>query len=112
MSANLLPKGFERLEPFASKWAVADEFERLQQRERSSEAELRDFYSAMETEIGRVMEYLQQFTVENMSAETANLYRLALAFMEVGFLLERVLRTDRNLVFPLSLLKFDVTNAF
>jgi hypothetical protein len=112
MSTKVLPKGFERLERFAGKWSVAGEFERLQQREGSSLAELQDFYDTMKTEIDRVMEHLQRFKMGNMPEETVNLYRLGLSFMEVGFFLERVLRTNRNLVFPLSRLQFDSVNVF
>jgi hypothetical protein len=112
MTIKILPSGFEKLERFVEKWALPDDIVRVQVRESSSQDELKDFYNVAKGEIDKIIIHLKNFTMDNMPTETVSLYRLALSFMEVGFLLERVMRTERSLVYPLSRVKFEPINVF
>lgn len=112
MTTKKLPSGFEKLERFVDKWALGDDILRVQVRESTPQADLRDFYDVAKGEIDNVMRYLKSFTMADMPPEALNLYRLAISFMEVGFLLERVVRTEREMVYPLSRVEFQPINVF
>ena len=60
----------------------------------------------MTKRIDDVVACVGRYDLDDMPPPERTLYRLAVAFMEVGFLLERVLRTDRRLVYPLTGIRF------
>lgn len=111
-ASAVLPNGFEALSDFVEKWGVADEIERMRAREKSPTSELRHFYERMQPFMEGAMLYLRDYELGKMPPEAASLYRLALSFMDVGFLLERVARTDRDVVYPLSRIQFEIVGAF
>lgn len=111
-AAARLPAGFEDLARFADKWSVADEVDRMTARDQMPIADLREFYTTMHGRMPDVMTYLKGFKPGDMQPETAALYRLGLSFMDVGFMLERVSRTDRAAVYPLTRMAFEDVGAF
>lgn len=108
----LLPSGFEKLERFVGDWAVAGDLERLRRREAASRETLKTFYDVMKDEIDAAMDYLKQYSMTDLPDDAARLYQMALSFMDVGFLLERVMRTDRSVIYPLSRLELTPNRVF
>lgn len=83
-SENLLPKGFEDLEPYLD-WALPHQLERAQKRQRSTMAECRVFYDALTPRIEGLITYMEGFP-RSAELDTAHnrLFMLGLAYMDVA----------------------------
>lgn len=101
MASAILPAQFAELEPFAE-WIIATERGRHLKRLGCSLEEIRRFYDVMIPRIDEVMRVLAQFEVDAAApAEVANLYLLALSFMEVSHPIElRWSSTSNRGAFP------------
>ena len=84
MTTQLLPKAFRDLESFAAIWALGSETERHGRRLASTITELRGFYDAMLPRIDAVLEYLNDFPLEQLAPEARNLLNLSLALAEIA----------------------------
>jgi len=83
MSRGLLPEQFKDLEPFME-WALAKESERTRKRLSSPMEELRAFYHAMLPRMEAIIEYLNQFPLDQMSEDAERLFYLTLSLAEVA----------------------------
>lgn len=83
-SEKLLPDGFEDLERFAAGWGLPSERERNRQRLSSSMEEIQELYDALLTRIEQIIEYLNQFPLENMPEDATRLLHLSLSLAEVA----------------------------
>lgn len=84
MSGSLLPDRFGELEPFASAWSLATEWERRAQRASSTMEEIRAFYTAMLAKMEEVLEYLNRFPLDGMPEEARRLFNMTLSLAEIA----------------------------
>ena len=93
MSNGLLPSQFEDLETFASGWSLAEERERNKKRRSSTIEELQAFYHAIFPRMEAILEYLNQFpldnrhnrhNMDNMPEEAKRLFFLTLSLAEIA----------------------------
>lgn len=84
MSERLLPELFQDLEPLAPAWALATERERSGKRLSSTMAEIQAFYNTLLPRMDSVIDYLNQFPLENMPADAQRLMYLTLSLAEVA----------------------------
>lgn len=82
MSALITPD-FSSLRPFIAMWALPTMQERRQRRLTSTLDELKDFHAAMLPHLEALIEFLNQFPVDNIPKEYQPLTWLALAMCEV-----------------------------
>lgn len=90
--STALPAPFKELEPYLD-WALPSESQRLQKREASTLAEIREFYDAMLARFQDVIDHLRQSdnasgTGHSVDVETQNLYVLMLAFADASLSVE------------------------
>lgn len=86
-NSALLPNGYEELSPFISKWALETEVERFRARLASDLTEIRVFYDAIFPHMDAIMVFLADYPASefrDLPKPVENLYRLALAYMEVS----------------------------
>ena len=83
MTVRKLPSAFDDLEPFVS-WALAKEQERTSKRLASRMEDIQAFYDCMSPRLEAVMEYLNQFPVDNMPLDAERLFLMSLSLMEVA----------------------------
>jgi hypothetical protein len=90
MGANseLLPEGFEPLQPFVSAWAGLDEMGRVNKRLSSSIEELKSFYDAAAPLFPKTMAYLQRCPIGSLTPSQDALFKLALGLVEISFTFE------------------------
>ncbi len=79
-----LPSQFSSLEVFVPGWAHATELARSEKRWKASRDEYQSFYDVMLPLLDEVLEYLDQFELNKVPADTLPLYHLALAFSEAA----------------------------
>ncbi len=84
---SLLPPGFDELERFEG-WILASEKERHARRYDSSMDEIRDFYNAIKPKREAIVEYLNQFPMDELPADANRLFMMGLSFMEVSIAVE------------------------
>jgi hypothetical protein len=84
MSHRVLPDQFRELELFVTEWALATEKERNEKRLSSTMADLQAFYQAMLPRLEEVLNYLSQFTLDQMPEEARRLFYLSLSMAEVS----------------------------
>jgi hypothetical protein len=87
-----LPERFSDLAGF-SRWALATEAARGQQRRDSSLDEIRRFYDAMLPRLMAVLEYLNEFPLGRMPESESRLLNLSFAFAEIAPFIEQYGRT-------------------
>ena len=88
MAEQLLPEGFEALEPFHAYWGVPGTEERRQRRESASMADIVAFYDVMIDLAPAAMKHLEPFPLDAMPPETARLMELVLALAHVSMATE------------------------
>lgn len=84
MSQRVLPDHFQDLEPFVNAWALATSAERQAKRLSSTMADIQSFYDALLPRMSAIIEYLNQFPLDDMPEETRRLFYLTLSFAEVA----------------------------
>jgi hypothetical protein len=83
MAEAVLPEKFEDLEPFVA-WSLPTERERNRKRLASSMAEIQAFYDAILPRGEAIIEYLNQFALEEMPMKEKRLFYLVLSLAEVA----------------------------
>jgi hypothetical protein len=83
-SSSLLPPPFADLEPLAEKWSLATQNQREACRRASTPAEIRGLYDALLPRMDAVLDYLNQFTLENSPPEARRLMYLTFSLAEVA----------------------------
>lgn len=88
MTDQSLPEGFEDLQPFIS-WSIGTESGRVAKRMASEYSDLVALYEAMmPNRILEVLQYLDQFPLDNLDVPQRNLLWLALSLAEVNMAVE------------------------
>lgn len=83
MTKRQLPASFAELEPFVS-WSLATERERTAKRHTSDMAALRAFYDTMLPRLGEILQYLDDFPLEDVPDEVQRLFLLTLSLAEIA----------------------------
>jgi len=84
----MLPEKFAELEPFAPTWCLASEAERFERRLSSSMAELTEFYNAFFPRIEEAIEHCQEYPLDDLPEDVANLLRLVYSLVMVAMAVE------------------------
>ncbi|HVT64296.1 MAG TPA: hypothetical protein VHD81_04020 [Mycobacteriales bacterium] len=84
----MLPLEFADLEPFATTWCLADEPSRWERRLASNMNELRAFYDACFPRVEEAVAYCDQFSLDALPPEAANLLQLLFSFALVSYPIE------------------------
>ena len=84
----MLPEKFAQLEPFAPTWCLASEAERFERRLSSSMAELTEFYDAFFPRIEEAIEHCQEYPLDDLPEDVANLLRLVYSLVMVAMAVE------------------------
>lgn len=86
--ASKLPAGFESLEPFADRFAIAGTAARAQLRGDSSREEREAFYNAAKDLVGPALDLLDQKKFSDFTEQEQRLMNLALSFAHVALAVE------------------------
>ena len=86
--AITLPAQFSDLERFVALWAKPTVNERVDARCRSSMAEITEFYDALIVRAGDILDYLDQFPLDDMPDDAARLAQLLLALVQASVAVE------------------------
>lgn len=81
----MLPEEFSELEPFAPIWALPTAEDRYQRRLASSFDELKAFYDAIVPRGTEIIEYLNEFDLDDMPEPAQNLLRMMCSLSAVSF---------------------------
>jgi len=81
---SLLPSPFADLELLAEGWALATQQERENRRRASSPAEIRAVYDTLLPRMDTMLDYLNQYTLDNLPEEAKRLMYLTFALAEVA----------------------------
>jgi hypothetical protein len=84
----MLPSEFADLEPYAPRWSLATEPERWAERMRSSMPDMQSFYDAVLPRVQDALAYCDQFPLDDLPDDAANLLRLIYSFVIVSFPVE------------------------
>jgi hypothetical protein len=85
-----LPNAFEDLDPLVARgWALATERERNTKRYASTMEELQEVYDAILPRIDDVIEYLNDFPLDDMPEDAKRLLHLTFALAEINLAVER-----------------------
>jgi hypothetical protein len=84
----MLPTEFADLEPFAARWCLPTEPQRLAARLSSSMDDMHAFYDAVTPRADDAMTYLDQFPLHDLSDEATNLLHLLYSMIQVSFPVE------------------------
>ncbi len=84
ISRELLPTGFEALEPFIKNWAVVGAAERMQRRLDSTPQEREQFFRAGCDLVPSALELLDQKPLDEFDAQEQCLMRLVLSLAHVA----------------------------
>src|SRR5262245_30155491 len=84
MSLSLLPSQFADLEPLATAWSLATQYERERKRAASTPAELYALYNTLLPHMQQVLNYLDQFPLDAMPQEARRLLYLTFSLAEVA----------------------------
>lgn len=84
----MLPAPFADLEPFAEKWALPTEPQRLAKRMTSSMLDIRAFYDAVTPRAEDAMAYLEQFPLDGLDEKQTNLLHLLYSMIQASFPIE------------------------
>jgi hypothetical protein len=85
---RMLPPEFAELEPFAPIWSLATETERFERRQRSSMAELTEFYEACFPRVEEAIEYCDKHPLDDLPDDVTNLLRLVYSLVMVAMAAE------------------------
>jgi hypothetical protein len=85
---TMLPSEFSVLEPYATRWCLATEPERWQERMSSTMADLQEFYDAAFPHIADAIAYCDKFPLDDMPDDAVNLLRLIYSFVNISFPVE------------------------
>jgi len=88
MSSPQLPPAFADLEPFAQKWCLPNEHARYAARLSGTMDEMQSFYDAMLPRGDAVLDYLEQFSLDDMPDDAEHLLQLMYALIVVSFPIE------------------------
>jgi hypothetical protein len=88
MRKSVLPGGFEELELFVSDWALPLESQRNQKRISSTMDQLQAFYDALLPRMEELVDYLNQFRLDEMPEDAKRLLYLAFSLMEIAMPVE------------------------
>jgi hypothetical protein len=86
--SRLLPEGFEGLEPFVERWAVAGTAARSAVRGSSTPEERVAFFAAGAPLLGRALDYLDGKPLAQLAGADERLMNLMLALAHVGLAVE------------------------
>lgn len=86
-TAGGLPARFAEFEPFAG-WILETQPERYAKRLASSMDEMQAFYDTVFPRLREVMEFCDQFPIDDLSEEARRLMRLTFSLVEVSFCVE------------------------
>lgn len=84
MAKAILPQQFSDLEQFVGVWDLATERQRNRKRLASTIEELRTFYDAMMLRMDSIIEYLNQFPLDQIPDGARQLFYLTLSLAEVA----------------------------
>lgn len=94
---DAFPDGFSALQGLAD-WALPTESERGQRRRDSTLAELQAFYETMMPHLPRLLDYLNEFALDDLPTRERRLLQLSFAFAEISPFVEQY----RRVVLPLN----------
>jgi hypothetical protein len=80
----LLPSPFADLEPLAEKWSLATQQERENRRRASTPTEIRTVYDTLLPRMDTILDYLNQYTLDNLPEEAKRLMYLTFSLAEVA----------------------------
>ena len=83
-----LPSEFADLEPYATRWSLSTEPERWAARMSSSMPDMQAFYDAVLPRVQDALAYCDQFPLDDLPDDAANLLRLIYSFIIVSFPVE------------------------
>jgi hypothetical protein len=81
---SLLPSPFADLEPLAEKWSLATQNQREARRRTSTPTEIRALYDTLLPRMDAILDYLNQSSLESMTAEARRLMYLTFSLAEVA----------------------------
>jgi hypothetical protein len=85
---ELLPAGFEALEPFVATWALADAASRARRRDESDAAERKAFFDAAEGLLERALEHLDRKPLANLDEADRRLMHMMLCLAHVSLAID------------------------
>lgn len=88
MSASTLPEQFADLEPLVSEWGLAKQADREKKRSSSTAAEIRTFYDAIVPRMEEILNYLNQFPVDDIPEQAKTLLFLTFSLAEISAFVE------------------------
>ena len=83
-----LPAPFADLEPFVDEWALATETERYSKRLTTSIQQIQAFYDAIFPRGAEALDYLDQYSLDNLPDEALNLLRLMYSLVCISIAVE------------------------
>lgn len=81
---RLLPEGFDKLETWASEWAMPTQNARWDKRLASSREELIAFYNAVLPHLERILDHVDEYPLGELPEDSARLFDLALMHAEIA----------------------------
>jgi hypothetical protein len=81
---SLLPPPFADLEPLAERWSLATQRERENRRRASDPEEIRAVYDTLLPRMDAVLDYLNQYPLDNLPEEARRLMYLTFSLAEVA----------------------------
>lgn len=81
---SLLPSSFADLAPLAEKWSLATQNQREACRRVSTPAEIRALYDTLLPRMDAILDYLNQFALDDLPAEAQPLMYLTFSLAEVA----------------------------
>ncbi len=84
MNHKLLPSQFTDLALLAEQWSLATQQERENRRRASTPAEIRAVYDTLLPRMDTILDYLNQYTLDNLPEEAKRLMYLTFALAEVA----------------------------
>lgn len=90
MSANnqILPAGFQELQPFVQYWVRDSNEERRAARSTAQMSDIRSFYDAVTARAEEAIGYLEQFALGQMPPDAERLFKLLLAMNHAAIAVE------------------------
>jgi hypothetical protein len=87
MSSSVLPAAFRDLEPYLD-WSLPTERERIAKRIATPMNEIIEFHDVLLSRLESIIEYLNQYSYDNMPDDGQRLCDMALAHVEISNLVE------------------------
>ena len=84
MADTLLPSQFSEYEPWAAEWCLATESERYARRVATPPQELQAFYDAFYPRAQEALDYLDQYSLDDLPDDALNLLRLFYSLVMVA----------------------------